>query len=95
VDTFATHAHKTLMLSLLLLAPPLGVVFGYLFTGLLSAHLSWHWAFYLQAIVSVGPTFLGLLAISERYFDIELAVARKEGGPRGGQQHHRSQTGGT
>jgi hypothetical protein len=41
--------------------------------------------------VSAGPTFLGLLAINERYFDIELAVARKEGGgPRGGQQHHRS-----
>jgi len=80
------------MLSLLLLAPPIGVVVGYLVTALLSAHVSWHWAFYWQAVVSVGPTCLGLAAVSEKYFDIEGAVERKE--LKVG-VHARSQTGGT
>lgn len=67
-----------MMLSLLLLAPPLGVVVGYLITSIISAHISWHWAFYMQAIMSVGPICIGLVAVGEKYFNIENAVEMKE-----------------
>lgn len=78
VDTFATQRHKTLMLSLLLLAPPLGVVTGYIVTAIYIAHLSWQWAFYTQAVIAVVPITVALVMIKGKYFDIERAIERRE-----------------
>ena len=66
------------MLSLLLLAPPLGVVTGYISTALFIANLSWQWAFYAQAILAVVPFALALIMIKGKYFDIEGALERRE-----------------
>jgi MFS family permease len=65
------------MLTLLLLAPPLGVVIGYLMTATLITHLTWHWAFYSQAILALVPTVLFLCLTKNRFFDIETAVEKK------------------
>lgn len=67
-----------MMLSLLLLAPPLGVVVGYLMSSLMIAHLTWKWSFYIQSLVSAVPTAFVLLAIKGRYLDIESAVEKKQ-----------------
>ena len=66
------------MLSLLLLAPPLGVVTGYIVTAIYIAHLSWHWAFYTQAVIAVVPITVGLVMIKGKYLDIERAIERRE-----------------
>jgi MFS family permease len=78
VDTFGAQRHKTLMLSLLLLAPPLGVVTGYILTAIFIAHLSWQWAFYAQAVLAIGPIAMGILMIKGKYFEIEKALEKKE-----------------
>lgn len=65
------------MLSLLLLAPPIGVVIGYLATALFIANMSWHWVYYAQAFVAIVPTTFLICFIRSKYFDIESAVERK------------------
>lgn len=77
VDAFAKESHKTLMLTLLLLAPPLGVVLGYLMTATLITNFSWQWAFYVQSMAAVVPTAILLSLIKAKYFDIEAAVEKK------------------
>lgn len=66
------------MLTLLLLAPPVGVVFGYVMTAIMIAQLSWQWVFYSQAGVAIvlGTITLGL--VKNKYFDIEAAVLRRQ-----------------
>lgn len=66
------------MLSLLLLAPPLGVVTGYILTAVYIAHLSWQWAFYTQAVIAIVPISFAILMIKGKYFDIERAIERRE-----------------
>jgi MFS family permease len=65
------------MMSLLLLAPPLGVVTGYLISSFMIAIATWRWAFYIQSVISVAPTCLMILGIKSRYLDIEAAVKRR------------------
>jgi MFS family permease len=62
------------MLSLLLLAPPLGVVLGYIMTAIVTR---WQWSFYVQAFLSVVPIALVLSLIKNKYLDVETAVERK------------------
>ncbi len=84
------------MLSLLLLAPPLGVVTGYILTAIFIAHLSWQWAFYAQAVTAAVPVSLALILIKGRYFDIERAIERREAISTDEDDCERvSQTGGT
>lgn len=87
------------MLSLLLLAPPLGVVTGYILTAIFIAHLSWQWAFYTQAVIAIVPVSLALIMIKGKYFDIERAIERRETIRDGGEIDEErlllSQTGGT
>ena len=86
------------MLTLLLLAPPLGVVTGYLITATLTANFLWHWAFYAQSILALMPASFLIFLIKGKYFDIEMAVEKKF---EEIEDHHKywkackSQTGGT
>jgi len=70
VDTFGAENQKSIWLTILLLAPPLGVVIGYSMTALLIAKASWHWTFYVQAVCLV-PCFMGFLLTPEKYMDID------------------------
>eukprot|EP00347_Sterkiella_histriomuscorum_P015691 403356061 len=73
VDTFGKPDKKTLMLTLLMLAPPIGVVLGYLITAFMIAYYTWQYAFYIQAVM-IGPCLIGFMITPDKYFDIEKAV---------------------
>ncbi|CDW83082.1 major facilitator superfamily [Stylonychia lemnae] len=73
VDTFGTNKHKTLWLSLLLLAPPIGVVLGYSLTAFMVYHFTWRYIFYLQSILVI-PCVIAMISIPNKYFDIETAI---------------------
>jgi hypothetical protein len=45
VDAFGTEKSKSYMLSMMLLSPPLGVIFGYLFTYAMLKNYSWQIGF--------------------------------------------------
>ena len=77
VDTFAEEGYKTIMLSLLLLAPPRGVVIGYVTTAVFISNLTWQWTFYLQAGIALIPAGIVMFGIKNKYFDIEEAVERR------------------
>jgi len=47
VDTFGKIKQKTLWLTLLLLAPPIGVVMGYTLTAVMIARYTWQYVFYI------------------------------------------------
>lgn len=64
------------MLTLLLLAPPIGVMLGYVLTALLIAHYTWHWIFYLQAATSLVLGLVVIGFVKMRYFDIEAQGLR-------------------
>ena len=63
-------------LTLLLLAPPIGVVFGYAMTAILIAYFSWEYVFYVQAIM-IAPCVIAFLVTPSKYFDIEQALENK------------------
>lgn len=65
-------------MSLILMSPPLGVVFGYLLTAIMVEHnfARWQTAFIVQGLISVFAAFF-ILVRPAKYFDISLAVARK------------------
>jgi len=77
VDTFGDDKHKSLWLSLLLLAAPIGVVIGYSLTAIMIENLTWHWIFYLQTVIMV-PVIFAFMFTDNKYFLIDKAVERKK-----------------
>ncbi len=47
VDLFSPSSLATLWMTLLQLAVPVGVTFGYVMTAVIVSYISWHWAFWL------------------------------------------------
>jgi len=76
VDTFALESQKTVWLSTLLLAPPLGVMGGYGLTAVMIAHLNWRWTFYVQAVLAI-PCILAFALSPIKYLDIDAAVTEQ------------------
>jgi hypothetical protein len=46
-DSFANNSEKTLWLTFLILASPLGVVFGFSLTYFMNVHYKWEYSFYI------------------------------------------------
>ena len=61
VDRYAPEHAKSMQLTFLMLATPLGVVFGYGLAYAMIKYANWRWAYYIQLILAV-PEALGLLA---------------------------------
>lgn len=78
VDTFASRSQKPIMMSLILVSPPLGVVFGYLLTALILQKQwgTWQDSFKVQSLCSIIAASI-VLVIPRMYYDIDQAVARK------------------
>lgn len=77
VDCFGTAKLKPFMMSLILLAAPLGVVFGYGGTGwIIGSGLGWRAAFATLGMISLVSALL-LFFVPERYLDIENCIAMK------------------
>lgn len=78
VDTYATSTTKPCMLSLILLAPPLGVVFGYGLTAvLIDMKVSWRISFILQG-VTMACSCLVTLLIPDKYINIDDVLKLKK-----------------
>lgn len=77
VDCFGTKNLKPYMMSLILLAGPLGVTIGYGATGyIVSLGISWRYAFLVLAIIS-GLSSILIVLMPDRYMNIEKCVELK------------------
>lgn len=80
VDTFGTKTTKPIMLSLILLAPPIGVVIGYGITGIcIAAGADWRASFIIQG-ATMAFCFFVILLIPNKLINIDEVnqMKRKE-----------------
>mmetsp|Transcript_2678 Transcript_2678/g.4508 ORF Transcript_2678/g.4508 Transcript_2678/m.4508 type:complete len:211 (+) Transcript_2678:290-922(+) len=75
-DTFGTEKQKSIFLTLLLLASPLGVVFGYTITYYMIQYYTWEYSFYVQALCLL-PCAIILIFTPTKYIDVEFALSIK------------------
>ena len=89
-DAFANEKQKSIWLSFLILASPLGVVFGFEMTSLFVAHVSheqgfiegscndgWRYAFFIQCTM-MAPMSIGFLLTPLKYLDIDRSNKYRE-----------------
>jgi len=69
-DTYGTKKNKTLILSVNLLASPLGIVIGYIITSSMS---SWRLAFVFIGVLSIILAIL-FLCIPPHYIEVDVAL---------------------
>jgi predicted MFS family arabinose efflux permease len=68
-DAYGTEKQKSIWLTILLLASPLGVVLGYTLTFYMQKYLNWEWSFYIQA-VAILPCAACYLITPSKYINI-------------------------
>ena len=85
-DAFANEKQKTLWLTFLILASPLGIVFGFIMTSIFTAHTEtnadgcnegWRWSFYIQCFL-MTPMAIGFLLTPLKYLDIDRTSKYRE-----------------
>lgn len=77
VDTYGTHRSKPCMLSLIMVGPPLGVVFGYGLTATaIELFQDWRTSFFIQGL-SMAVSFFIMVIIPDKYINIDEAVQMK------------------
>lgn len=74
IDTFVTKVNKSFWMSLMLIAPPIGVFVGYVFTAVLVIHADWRKSMFIIAIFSGIVAFL-ITLMPEQY--VEITIVRK------------------
>lgn len=72
-DAYGTEKQKSIWLTILLLASPMGVIIGYTMTFYMINYYSWEWSFYLQALL-ILPCVAAVLLTPTKYLDISFAV---------------------
>jgi hypothetical protein len=72
-DSFANQSEKTLWLTFLLLASPLGVVLGFTLTYFMNEHYYWEYSFFIQATL-IFPCIACIVVTPSKYFNVEQAV---------------------
>ncbi|XP_027774498.1 probable sphingolipid transporter spinster homolog 2 isoform X2 [Solanum pennellii] len=60
IDDNAPVAQKTAWLGIFYMCIPTGIAFGYVYGGLVGNHLSWRWAFWIEALLMLPFAVLGL-----------------------------------
>lgn len=68
-DAFGNEKQKSIWLTILLLASPLGVVLGYTLTFYMQKYLTWEWSFYIQAI-AILPCVGCFMITPSKYINI-------------------------
>ena len=88
-DAFANEKQKTLWLTFLIIASPLGVVFGYIMTSIFVAQFKidplnpgacndgWVYSFYTQCFL-LTPMSIGFLLTPLKYLDIDRTSKYRE-----------------
>ena len=78
MDTYGTKTSKPCLLSLILLAPPIGVVVGYGITGVcISLGYSWRFSFLLQG-ASMAMSIIVMFLIPNKLLNIDEANKLKK-----------------
>lgn len=77
VDRYAPEHAKSLQLTFLMLATPLGVVFGYGLSYAMIKYENWRWAYYIQLVLAV-PEAIAFLLFPSSYLDIQKAIKDQE-----------------
>ena len=72
-DTYGSEKQKSIWLTVLLLAPPLGVVLGYTMTYWIKLYHSWEWSFCIQALCLL-PCVACLVTTPSRYLNIQKTI---------------------
>ena len=68
VDLFSPRKVSTLWMTLLQIAVPMGVTFGYVMTAIIISFTDWRWAFWLQTFI-FGGCFTLILFTPNTYLD--------------------------
>ncbi|KAJ8529959.1 hypothetical protein K7X08_036794 [Anisodus acutangulus] len=61
IDDNAPVAQKTAWLGIFYMCIPTGIAVGYVYGGLVGNHLSWRWAFWIEALLMLPFAVLGLI----------------------------------
>jgi len=80
IDTFGTTHTKSMWMSYILVAPPVGVVIGYGLTGVVIAYdLDWRISFFIQGVL-MALSFFSVVYVPARYLNIDQVIVeqRKE-----------------
>jgi MFS family permease len=67
VDQNGPEDKRTLWLTFLQLGVPLGIVLGYIMTGIFVSYLHWWWAFWAQSVM-LGILFVAFLCFPSKYY---------------------------
>lgn len=76
-DQFGIYKKKTMMISYIQVATPLGIVVGYLLTYLIMNNIGWKYSFIIQGGL-IGIIILILLFIPNKYFSSSIRRESKE-----------------
>lgn len=73
-DTYGSNERiKSIWMTSLLLAAPLGIVVGYVITYYMVLYQSWEWSFYLQAF-ALAPCVVAIIFTPNRYINVEQTI---------------------
>lgn len=61
IDDNAPSSQRTAWLGIFYMCIPTGIALGYVYGGLVSSHLTWHWAFWIEAILMFPFAILGFV----------------------------------
>ena len=73
IDIYGPEQKKAIMLTISLLASPLGVVLGYGLTYAMIKHASWEWSFIIQALALL-PVILTFGLCPNKFYDVEETI---------------------
>ena len=69
-DTFGNEKQKSMWLSFLIIASPLGNIVGYILAAYIQDNIGWRWAFYIQSFMMI-PAMIGVFIVPGKYMDIQ------------------------
>ena len=70
IDHFSPKEKKTMMLTMVQLAVPLGIVLGYIMSAILIENLNWKYSFYVQGVL-FAPIAIVYLFYPSNFMEIK------------------------
>ncbi|VFQ78252.1 unnamed protein product [Cuscuta campestris] len=61
IDDNAPPSQRTAWLGIFYMCIPTGIALGYVYGGLVASHLSWHWAFWIEAVLMLPFAIFGFV----------------------------------
>lgn len=77
IDAYGTEKQKSAMLSIILLATPLGTLVGYNLAYFMIEYYDWRWAMYIQALAII-PLAAAIFFTPKKYINFNIAVKERQ-----------------